>query len=96
MPEPTVTEYYQWKEFATVEGEDKPRLLTPWADPNEHETAFDFGFETIEAAVIGLVQWGAYHEAKEANWVLVKVVESPEMRVSDIDDIMMEIARQQA
>ncbi len=68
--------YYQWKVPGTVEGEDKPRLLTPWADPFLYEFAFDFMFDTPELALEGLDDWEAREHA-EVDWVLVKVTVEP-------------------
>lgn len=61
---------YTWMEWATVEGEDKPRLLTPHANEMEYEYAFDFDFETPEEAVKVLIEWGHLEEAKIEGWML--------------------------
>ena len=70
-------EYYTWKEFAVVEGEQSPRLLTPWADPNKYEYPFDYLFGTKEKAYEGLETFGAKDEAEESGWVLCKVTLTP-------------------
>lgn len=61
--------WYVWKEWITVEGEDKPRLLTPWSDPQLYEYPFDFMYATREKAIAGRKEM----EATEGeDWVLCK------------------------
>jgi hypothetical protein len=52
--------------------EETPRLLVPWSDPNKHEFAFDFIFQTPEKARKGLETWGAEDDAVEEGWVLCR------------------------
>ena len=61
---PTET-YYCWKDYDTVEGEDRPRLLTPWSDPMEYEYAANGIFDTKEEAL----QWKD-EVAPDEDWVL--------------------------
>lgn len=61
--------WYCWRELATVEGEDEPRLLVPWSNPNEYEQSFDFLFETQEEAHETREAYGAEDE----DWLLVKM-----------------------
>ena len=64
--------YYQWKEYLTVEGEEGPRLLTPWADPHKYEWPMDWLFATKKEAL------DAKHEhAPQEEWVLVRVTVVP-------------------
>lgn len=72
MTKPTEI-YYIWQEWATVDGESEPRLLTPWADPDEYEFPFDFLFDSPEAAIIGKKEW----EAEEEDWILCKMTIEP-------------------
>ena len=65
--------HYVWKEWATVEGENKPRLLTPWANPDKYEFPFDFLFDSPETAIIGKKEW----EAEEEDWILCKITTEP-------------------
>lgn len=69
---PKIETYYQWKQFDTVEGEKEPRLLTPWADPDQYEWPMDWMFETIKQAKEAKSEYAPYE-----NWVLVKVVITP-------------------
>ena len=71
--------WYCWKELEAVEGEDEPRLLTPWADPHVHEFAFDFLYETPKGAYQGASDMGA--EPADDGWVLCKMVLEPVSRV---------------
>ncbi len=64
--------HYVWKEFKTVEGEDSPRLLTPWGDPMQYEFAADFLFDSEEKAK----EWKTEH-APDENWILCKQTVEP-------------------
>ena len=57
-----VETWFTWKEFSTVEGEETPRLLTPWADPRLYEFAFDFLYKTKEKAHTHKKDMGAADE----------------------------------
>jgi len=65
--------HYVWKEFAKVEAEDQPRLLTPWADPMVHEDPFDYLFDSVEAALEAKREYGAVDE----DWVLCEQMLTP-------------------
>lgn len=64
--------YYTWKEFKIPEGENKPRFLTPWADPMLFETPFDYLFDTVKEAKQSLVDFIVDPEESK-EWVLVKI-----------------------
>jgi hypothetical protein len=64
------TRSYCWYEYATVEGEDKPRLLVPHADEHQYEFQIDFCWPTIKEAYEFLVEWELLEEALEEKWVL--------------------------
>ena len=70
-------EYYAWKELAVVEGEIAPRLLTPWADPDNYEHPMDYLCDTREQAFEVLETFGAMAEAEESGWVLCKITIAP-------------------
>lgn len=69
---PSKETWYTWKEFATVEGEDKPRLLTPWADHYKYEVDFGFLFKTQQEALEFHKEYGG-----EPDWYLCKVTLEP-------------------
>ncbi len=50
MQGPKTEVWYVFKQFAVCEGEKKRRLLTPHADPMEHEYPIDGMFESAEEA----------------------------------------------
>ena len=79
MSRPKTEIYYQWKEFKTVEGETKPRLLTPWANPDEYEFSFNSLYDTPEEAEQDLINYDIDPEESK-NWVLVKVTFKPVKR----------------
>jgi hypothetical protein len=58
---------YCWREFCTVEGEDKPRLIVPWADPMVHEFPMDWLFATPKEA-----RESKAEIAPDEDWVLCK------------------------
>ena len=68
--------WYCWRELATVEGEDEPRLLVPVLDPYEFETLWDYVYETREEALEGR-QTAFETEVDEVeaiqDWKLVKM-----------------------
>jgi len=68
-------QYFTWREYVQVEGEDSPRLLVPWSDPNKYEFPFDFLYASEDAAREGLEIFGAQDDAKE--WVLCKLTLEP-------------------
>jgi hypothetical protein len=81
--EPTTETWFCWKEFVPVEGDDgRPRLLTPWSDPMEHEFPFDFLAYTEAEAEELLDNFDARDEADETGWVLVKMTLEPIRRVT--------------
>ncbi len=57
-----------WKELKTIEGEDKPRLVTPWADPKGHEFSMDWLFSNSAAAEIAKNEY-----APNEDWYLVEM-----------------------
>lgn len=69
---PTGEEFYQWKEFGVVDGEDKPRLLTPWSDPMKYEFPMDWMFPSVEKA-----KEAKSHMGSNDNWWLVRVTYEP-------------------
>ena len=68
---------FEWREIATVEGENEPRLLIPHADPMQYETAIDFQFDSPEKAEEFLKDWDLEEEAQAEGWVLVQVTTAP-------------------
>ena len=68
-------QYFTWREYVQVEGEDSPRLLVPWSDPNTYEFPFDFLYESEDSARGGLEDFGAQDEAE--GWVLCKLTLEP-------------------
>jgi hypothetical protein len=71
-PLPSTEVWYEWKEYAKVEGERKRRLLTPWSDPMVYEWAMDWLFKTPEEA-----RKAKKEHAPDEEWVLVKVTMEP-------------------
>lgn len=69
--------YYCWKVYTKIEDELEPRLITPWADPRQHEFPFHFLADTPEKAYELLDTFGAYDEAMEEGWVLCKMALDP-------------------
>lgn len=67
--------YYQWKVLGTVDGEDEPRLLTPWVESISRSGRVMF--DTPELALEGLDDFGCRATAETEKWVLVKVTEEP-------------------
>jgi hypothetical protein len=61
--------WYCWKEFIKLDGEDKPRLFTPWGDPYKYEFPFDFLYDSPKAAQKGL----EFDGDPDAGWVLCKM-----------------------
>ena len=79
---PTSETRYMWKEYIKTEGDDHPRLITPWSDPFEHEFPMDWMFDTPAAAMIAKAD-----HAPDEDWVLVVVVYVPVKIVrGDLDD----------
>jgi hypothetical protein len=81
-PPPEV--WYCWREKNSVEDEDGPRLLIPWADPQQYEFPFDFIYETPEKAIAGLRDMTAAHETSDHedpletdSWILCKMTLEP-------------------
>lgn len=75
------TEYrFMWMVWDTVEGEDKPRLLTPWADPLRYEFPMDWQFETEDAAITTKNE-----VAPNETWILVHVTVKPIKEVGPTD-----------
>lgn len=68
--------FYMWKDYITIEGEDHPRLVTPWSDPFQHEFPMDWMFDTPSAARIAKAE-----HAPDEDWVLVMVGHVPVMVV---------------
>ncbi len=85
-PLPPTEVKYQWRHFATAEGEDRPRLLIPWSDPYRYEFAFDFIFDTIEEAVQGLKDWDGEEDARSEGWILCRVTAHPVAYYSEQSD----------
>jgi len=69
---PTTEVWYCWREFRQVEGEDAPRLLIPWADPQQYEFSFDFLFETPAKARMAKMS-DDFGLSSEEDWVLCKM-----------------------
>lgn len=70
--------YFVWKEWVIPEGEDKPRLITPWGNPYRHEFPFDLLFDSPEAAVKGKIEWEVETIDKDSkNWILCKETIEP-------------------
>lgn len=80
MSEPIKEEWYTWKVWTKVEGEEEPRLLTPHADPMQYEDSFDLIFESKVEAEECLDLYGFRQEADQDNWMLCKVVQQPVVR----------------
>jgi len=74
MKLPPSETWYIWKIHATCGDEKTPRFMTPHADPNLYEDAFDYCFETPEKAIEFLNESGHRREAEVENWVLCKEV----------------------
>lgn len=81
MTQPQPETHYCFKEFVTPDGENKPRLLTPWGDPMEHEFPMDWYFNSPEEAYAAIEEYDWQEDAK--NWVLVKEVITPLVHVVD-------------
>ena len=69
---PQTETWYCWKELTVVEGEDEPRLLTPWGDPSTFEYPMDWLFKTPEAAMAAKRDYAPYE-----SWHLVKMTLEP-------------------
>lgn len=65
---PRTESYFAWKEYRTVEGEEAPRLLVPWADPRVYESPMDWLFDSVEEAEAAKREF-----APGEDWYLVKV-----------------------
>lgn len=65
--------HYVWKEWATPEGEDKPRLLIPWGDPQLCDFPFDLMFDSPDEAIKVKKEYGAEDE----NWILCRQTIEP-------------------
>jgi hypothetical protein len=74
--------WYTWKELVTPEGEDTPRLLTPWADPMVYEYEFDYIFPTEEDA-----RKAKAEQAPEEDWILVKETLEPLYALCSDEDL---------
>lgn len=59
---------YVWKTYSKVEGEETPRLLTPWSNPRVHEHPFDYVFDSEDEAV----EFKQEHAPDEEDWILCK------------------------
>lgn len=66
--------YYTWKIWSKT---DK-MYYTPRGDPMQYEYAFDFVFNTPDDAKSALEEWDVLEEARDENWVLVKVTSTYE------------------
>ena len=69
-------EWYCWRELATVEGEDEPRLLVPMSDPYEYEHSWNYIYETKEEALEGrdsAIEMEELPEDEIMEWKLVKM-----------------------
>lgn len=66
--------WYVWKERTIIEGEKKPRLLTPWGDPKLYEFPFDFLYASPEEAIADRKE----HEAEDEDWVLCRETLTPQ------------------
>ena len=80
--------WYCWKEHRLVEGEETPRLLTPWSDPAEHEFAMDWLFASPEEARrVVEEQFGDPDDGEPVwereGWVLVRMTLEPVVEASD-------------
>ncbi len=75
LPKPE--RWLAWKVPCLLEGEDAPRLITPWSDPAEHEHDMDLLFENTQEALDMLETYGAEAEASEEGWVLCEVTFTP-------------------
>jgi hypothetical protein len=82
QPAPEV--WYCWRERLYVEGEATPRLLVPWADPQQYEFPFDFIYKTPEKAIAGLHNMADAPEVSDPEdphetdaWVLCKMTLEP-------------------
>jgi hypothetical protein len=76
--------WYCWRERLYVEGEATPRLLVPWADPQQYEFPFDFIYKTPEEAIAGLHNMADAPEVSDPEdphetdaWVLCKMTMEP-------------------
>lgn len=69
---PATEKFFQWKELKQVEGEDAPRLLTPWSDPMEYEHPMDWMFATV-----GEAEAAKEEHAPDETWYLVVVTMEP-------------------
>jgi hypothetical protein len=76
-PKPKTETWYVWREYITIEDEDEPRLITPWADPSIYEFKFDFLYPSPEEAMAGLKEFRDSEDpevqAEMDDWVLVKM-----------------------
>jgi len=61
-----VESWYVWREHKTVEGEETPRLLIPWANPDIYEYPMDWQFKTIAEAEEAKSEF-----APDEDWYLV-------------------------
>jgi hypothetical protein len=73
--------WYVWREYVTIAGEKKPRLLTPWSDPMIYEFKFDFLYPSVKEAIAGLKEFRDDEDpevqAEMDKWVLVKMTMEP-------------------
>ena len=78
-PKPTIKKetWYVWREYITVEGEDEPRLITPWSNSMDYEFKFDFLYHSPEEAMAGLKEFRDSEDpeiqAEMDEWVLVRM-----------------------
>lgn len=68
----TIEVWYTWKELATPKGENKSRLITPWADPMLYESEFNYYFASEKEALDSKA-----YLAPDEDWVLVKMTLEP-------------------
>lgn len=66
MTEETCRRHYSWREV--IEDE----WLVPMADPKVWEYPFDYIFQTVEDAVVGLEDFNAEYDPE--TWILVEVL----------------------
>jgi len=69
---PIIEEWYVWREYKKVEGEQEPRLLVPWANPTLWEEPIwekpmDTQYKTVNEAIEDKLD-----RASDEDWLLVK------------------------